>query len=379
LGFEVTQIETKSFITGSEVIARAAIDAGCNFFAGYPITPASGILRSMLKMLPDVRGIGIQGEDEITSIGFCIGAAAAGKKVLTATSGPGMSLYSENIGFAMMAEIPMVVVNVQRMGPGTGGATTSAEGDVQFMRWVTSGGFPIIALCPTTLEEAYTLTIEAFNLAERFRTMVIVLTNKDLAMSNDTMDPGALVRPELVERTQAQSAAEYMPYRYDELADVPDFARLGGDILARFNTSTHGKNGFLVKKPEVVDNALKHLVDKIHEHQDEIDRVTADIDEDADTIILAYGQPARTSKDVLEKVRAAGKSLSLATVYSLWPLPEKPIKEFVKGHKRIVVPEHNLGQYALEIERLFPECEVRRINRIDGKQISPAEIEEQCF
>lgn len=371
---------TKLFITGSEVIAKAAIDAGCNFFAGYPITPASGVLKSMLQMLPGVHGVGIQGEDEITSIGFCLGASAAGMKVLTATSGPGISLYSENIGFGMMAEIPMVIVNVQRMGPATGGATTNAEGDIMFMRWVTSGGYPMIVLVPTTLEEAYTLTVEAFNLAESLRTVVILATNKDLAMSNDTLDPATLHMPPLVERKQANPGTEkYLPYFYDKLSDIPDFAALGGSILSRFNTSTHGKNGHLVKKPAIVNDSLMHLVDKIYANQDKIDRVDADIDEGAETIIVAYGQPARSARDTIDHARANGRKLSLLTVYSVWPVPEKKLLQYVAGHKRIVLPEHNLGQYAIEIERLFPDKEVRRINRIDGKQITPDQIEERCF
>jgi len=165
------------FIEGNEAIARGALRANCNFFAGYPITPSSSVLQYMLDMLPHHDGIAIQAEDEIASMGFCIGAAMAGSKVLTATSGPGISLYSENIGLAIAGETPMVIVNVQRQGPATGSATKGAEGDVQFTRWCTSGGLPVIVLSPATVEEAYELTYRAFNLSEQYRVPVFVLTN----------------------------------------------------------------------------------------------------------------------------------------------------------------------------------------------------------
>ena len=166
------------FIDGNEAVVRGAIKAGCNFFAGYPITPATSILLRMTQELPNVGGIAIQGEDEIASIGFCIGAALAGNRVMTATSGPGISLYSENIGAAIMAEIPLVIVDVQRMGPSTGAPTLGSFGDLQFIRWNHSGGYPIIALAPTNAADAYLLTIKAFELAERFRVPVFLLTNK---------------------------------------------------------------------------------------------------------------------------------------------------------------------------------------------------------
>lgn len=366
-------------VTGAEVIARAAVDAGCNFFAGYPITPASGILSAMMKTLPPAGGVAIQGEDELASIGFCIGASAAGRKAMTATSGPGLSLYSENIGFAQMAEIPLVIVNVQRMGPATGGATTNAEGDVQFVRWVTSGGYPFIALCPTNLEETYYLTIEVFNLAERLRTPVFLLTCKDLVMNMDTAESSKFERmifpnPPFVKGGEGG----FKPYAYSALSDIPTFAPVGGDILTRVNTSVHDQNGMLAKKPSVCDAALKHLNEKIIKHMGEFERVETDIDKGADTIIVAYGVAARTSREVVAKARAKGKRLSLAVVHSLWPFPEDAVKKAVGGHKKVVAPEHNLGQYVLEIKRALPDKEVRSVTRIDGKLITPEEIAALC-
>jgi len=365
------------FVTGAEVIARAAIDAGCNFFAGYPITPATGILLALVRSMPKARGVVIQGEDEIASIGFCIGASSVGMKPMTATSGPGISLYSENIGFAQMAELPMVIVNVQRMGPATGGATTNAEGDIQFIRWVTSGGYPMIVLSPTTVEEAYELTIDAFNLAERFRTPVVLSTCKDLVMNRSTANISKYKKPPLAERTYAKDEKNFLPYNYDKLDEVPPFAPVGGDILTRINTSTHNKAGMLSKDPDIAGPALLHLNEKIMKHMDEIERVDTDLDDTAETVIVAYGSMGRASRDVVNEVRKGGSKVSLIVVKSLWPLPLKSLKRYVGNHKKIIVPELNLGQYVLEIERLFPDKRVVPINRVDGKLISPEEIKEK--
>lgn len=372
------------FTTGAEVIARAAIDAGCNFFAGYPITPASGILAAMMKMLPAAGGVAIQGEDELASIGYCLGASSAGKKVMTATSGPGISLYSENIGFAQMAELPIVIVNVQRMGPATGGATTNAEGDVQFIRWVTSGGYPFIALCPTNLEESYWLMCEAFNWAERLRTPVFLLTCKDLVMNMDTEDSSKFkVLSSKFERVSVPPFVKgggggFKPYAYTNLSDVPPFAPIGGDILTRINTSVHDQNGLLAKKPEVCDKALKHLNEKITAHANELEFISSDLEKGADTVVVAYGAAARTARETVAITRAKGKKISLVVVYSLWPVPEAALKKAVGAHKKIIVPEHNLGQYVLEIERLFPDKDVRLVTKIDGTLITPEEIACHC-
>ena len=365
------------FVTGAEVIVRAAIDAGCNFFAGYPITPATGILIQMARQLPKHKGIVIQGEDEIASMGFCLGASATGMNPMTVTSGPGMSLYSENIGFAQMAELPLVIVNVQRMGPATGGATTNAEGDIQFMRWITSGGYPMIVLAPTTVEECYPLTIECFNLAERFRTPVILSTSKDLVTTRNTADISKYEKIPLTTRSLATKAHEFMSYGYCVSDDVPPFSPIGGDILTRVNTSTHDKIGILTKDPKEIDIALRHLNDKIMIHSSEIEKVISDLDEGADTIILAYGTMARISREVLERVRSNGKEISLTIIHSLWPVPENALKKCVGNHKQIIIPELNLGQYALELERLFPDKKITRINRIDGELITPDTIIER--
>ena len=203
----------RELMNGAQAIVRGAIDAGCNFFAGYPITPATDILLYMIRELPKVGGIAIQAEDEIASMGFCIGAAMTGKRVMTATSGPGISLYSENIGLAIMGEVPMVIVDVQRMGPATGGATTVAQGDVQFLRWGTSGGYPVIVLSPTNVQECYSLTCRAFDLSERFRIPVFLATDKETALTLMTVETDKFERGMVRERKTASNEEIFIPYR----------------------------------------------------------------------------------------------------------------------------------------------------------------------
>ncbi|HET6348678.1 MAG TPA: pyruvate flavodoxin/ferredoxin oxidoreductase, partial [Candidatus Krumholzibacteria bacterium] len=216
----------REFTDGSTAIVRGALDAGCTFFAGYPITPASPILMHMMRELPKAGGVAVQGEDEIASIGMCIGAALSGARAMTASSGPGLSLYSENIGLAIIGEVPLVVVDVQRLGPGTGGATTVGQGDVQFARWGTAGGYPIIALAPSSLAECYSLTRRAFDLAERFRCPVFVLSDKELNMTTNTVDVAAYATPAV--RARAALPPREKPYRFLPAGDVPPLAQFGG-------------------------------------------------------------------------------------------------------------------------------------------------------
>ena len=210
----------REYLTGAEIIARAACAAGCDFFAGYPITPASGILADMLRLLPQQGGIGLEGEDELASIGFCLGAAATGKRAMTATSGPGMSLYSEMLGFAIMAEIPLVIVNVQRLGPGTGSATTNAEGDVQFTRWMAPGGCPPVTLCPIDPQDCWSMTFTAFDLAARLRTPVILSTSKDLIMSRQTVETAGF-KPRAVAPIVTADPAAYADKPADNAGSKP--------------------------------------------------------------------------------------------------------------------------------------------------------------
>ncbi|MGC8875404.1 MAG: transketolase C-terminal domain-containing protein, partial [Chloroflexia bacterium] len=325
----------REFIDGSEAIARGALAAGCDFFAGYPITPASGILVHMLRELPKVGGIAIQAEDEIASMGLCIGAAMAGRKVMTATSGPGISLYSENIGLAIMGEVPMVIVDCQRLGPATGGATTVAQGDVQFIRWGTSGGYPIIALAPSTIPECYSLTIHAFNLAERFRTPVFLATDKEMVLTRAAVDVDAYEEVPVASRHYAPLDEPFVPYRVAALEDVPLFSPIGGPHIVRFTTSTHDEFGYLTKDPTKVDRLNRHLAAKIDAHRDEIAWVKADLEPGARTLFLSYGTTARAMWEAVALARATGHRTSALTILTLWPVPERAILDALEGIERV--------------------------------------------
>jgi len=364
----------REFTDGSTAIVRGALDAGCTFFAGYPITPASPILMQMMRELPKANGVAVQGEDEISSIGMCIGATLAGARAMTATSGPGLSLYSENIGLAIIGEVPLVIVDVQRLGPATGGATTVGQGDVQFVRWGTAGGYPIIALAPSSVAECYALTRRAFDLAERFRCPVFLLTDKELNMTTTTVEVDSYEKPEVRERSVLPATEP--PYRYVPAADVPPLAQYGGDGLVRFTGSTHDERAIITKAPAKVAQLNEHLRAKIEDHADEIELVVADPQPGATTLFVSYGVTAGAMREAMTSLRAAGKAVSSLTLQSLWPVPERAIREALTGISRVVVAELNHGQYRREIERLAGSAEVVGLNRVDGELIAPEAFEE---
>jgi 2-oxoglutarate ferredoxin oxidoreductase subunit alpha len=366
------------FLDGNEAVARAAMLAKCDFFAGYPITPSSTILQYMLDLLPRAGGIAIQAEDEIASMGMCIGAAMAGAKVLTATSGPGISLYSENIGLAMMGETPLVIVNVQRQGPATGSATKGAEGDVLFTRWVTSGGLPVIVLSPATVAETFELTYRAFNLAERFRVPVFLLTNKETGLTRESVDLDAIDLPPLVERRKADPRQAYLPHDFEEPSEVPPISDFGAEQIARFTTSTHDKAGYLTASPAVIQEMIDHYTAKVEAAAADIAYVKDDPQEGAEILVLSYGVVSRSAAAAVRAARANGVKVSSLTLQTLYPVPEAAIRRALRGIEKVVVPEMNMGQYRLEVERLAPDgAEVVGVNKMDTTLISPAEIAER--
>jgi 2-oxoglutarate ferredoxin oxidoreductase subunit alpha len=365
----------REFINGAEAIVRGAIQAGCDFFAGYPITPATPILLHMMHELPKVGGTAIQAEDEIASIGMSIGAALTGGRAMTATSGPGISLYSENIGAAIMLEVPLVIVDVQRMGPATGGATTGAQGDIQFLRWGTSGGYPVIVLAPTDVATCYSLTQRAFDLAERFRGPVFLATDKETVLNTATVDVAAWQNIPVRDRKLAPAEGKYVPYGFERPEEIPLFSPFGGPHLSRHSTSAHDARGYLTKNAADIGRINHHLAAKIEAHAAEIVMVEADTQEGAQTLVVSYGITARSMTGAVMMARSEGRKVSALTIYSLWPLPEQQIKEALAGVKRVVVAELNLGQYHREIERLARgDQEVIGVHRVDGGLISPEEI-----
>ncbi len=366
---------------GATAIVRGALSAGCDFFAGYPITPASSILTLMMRELPKAGGVAIQGEDEIASIGMCIGAAMAGARAMTATSGPGLSLYSENIGLAIMGEVPLVIVDVQRLGPATGGATTTGQGDVQFVRWSTAGGYPIIALAPSSVPECYNLTRRAFDLAERFRCPVFLLTDKELSLTAATVEVTAYEEVPVRQRAVAGGgncghAAKdvFRPYRYEPADRVPPMALYGGETLVRFTGSTHDERAFLTKHPPTVARLNRHLAAKIEAHADEIELVAADLQPGAATLWLSYGSTAGAMREAVAVARARGLRVSALTVHSLWPVPERAIAAALAGVERVVVAELNHGQYRREIKRITGGRAVVGLHRVDGELLAPRQF-----
>lgn len=359
---------------GNEALARGAIAAGCNFFAGYPITPATTIFNNMLKMLPPKGGVCIQGEDEIASIGYCIGAAMAGSKVLTATSGPGISLYSEQISFSIGGEIPLVIADVQRLGPSTGSATRGADSDIQFLRWGNTGGLPVIVLAPKDALDCYVLTVHAFNYAEEFRCPVFIASNKEIGMTKESFDLEAVELPPLVERNMF-TGEDYIPFQAEENMALP-FLPIGGKKLVRQTSSTHGPDGYITIDPEVIAATQKRLGSKILAAEERITLFEEDLRDGTDTLVISYGVTSRAVEDASIMLEAKGKPVSTLTLKSLWPVPEKLLRKKAASFKRVVVIEMNQGQYVGEIQKVLSDKKIDFYGQMDGVLITPAKIME---
>ena len=363
-----------SFMEGNEAIARGAMAAGCSFFAGYPITPATTVFANMLKMLPPRGGVCIQGEDEIASMGYCIGASMAGKKVLTATSGPGISLYSEQLSFAIGSEIPIVVVDVQRLGPSTGSATRGADSDIQFLRWGNTGGAPVIVLVPKDTLDCYLLTINAFNYAEEFRCPVFIASNKEIGMTRESVDLNSVAIPPLITRRPYQGR-NYIPF--DAAPDAaPDFLPIGGTTIVRQTSSTHGPDGYITIDPDVIEAAQKRLHTKLLAAEDRISLYEEKQRNGADTLIISYGVTSRAVEDACSMLEKDGRPVSCLTLKTLWPVPEKLLLDRAKSYRRIVVIEMNIGQYVREIERVLKDKRIDFYGQMNGILITPGKIKE---
>ena len=365
-----------NFMEGNEAIAWGAFRAGCRFFAGYPITPATTILNTMLKLLPPVGGICIQGEDEIASIGFCLGASMAGMKAMTATSGPGISLYSENISFAIGSEIPLVIVDVQRLGPSTGSATRGADGDVQFLRWGNTGGLPVVVLAPVDTVDCYLLTVHAFNLAETLRCPVFIASNKEIGMTKESFDMDAVALPELIIRTPYTSEAPFLPFAAKDDHSAPAYLPIGGGRLVRQTSSTHGPDGYITVDREVIARNQNRLRSKLISAVDQFSFYEC-IDADANTLLITYGVTSRAAKTALADLKASGTRVSHLILKTLWPVPENLIRDIAGKFSTIMVIEMNMGQYVREIQRILGKKPVTFFGLMDGSLITPALIKEK--
>ncbi len=355
---------------GNEAIAQGALAAGCRFYAGYPITPSTEVAEAMARELPRLGGKFIQMEDEIASMAAIIGASIGGLKAMTATSGPGFSLMQENIGYAAMAEIPCVVVNVQRLGPSTGQPTAASQGDVMQARWGTHGDHPIIALSPVSVAQAFDLTVKAFNFSEKYRTPVILLADEIIGHMREPVELPDPATVERVERVVSGPPSEYRAFR-NEPGDVPAMASFGNGYRYHITGLLHDELGFPTQRLDEIDPWLDRVNNKLDRHVDDILLYEKDYVPGARKAILSYGASARTARHAVKEMRARGKKVNLLTVQTLWPFPEAVVEELSDSVDRIIVPEMNLGQLALEVERVAGRRKVVRVNRANGEMLTP--------
>ena len=363
------------FVSGNQMIAYGAVAAGCRFFAGYPITPASGIYRTMIEELQGRGDVAISAPDEISALAYCVGASMAGHKAMTATSGPGWALMVETFQYALMTETPVVVVLVQRLGPSTGGATQGAQGDVLFSEYSVSGGYTVPVLCPSNVAECYDLTIEAFAWAERLRSPVILLSDKEVGMMNESVDVGILRDASDVKRPMSGGSLTRKMYDFVHPADIPAFRNVGGDQKVTATGSAHNKSGELRKNDPETMEVLLHLEEKIAARTSELAITRLDEQTGARTLVVSYGITARAAREAAKAARMCGKKVSVLSIQSLFPVPEDRIRQALSGIDRVVVAEENFGgQYRSCIDHLCAGREMVGVNRI-GSMITPGEIE----
>ncbi|MGQ9470243.1 MAG: 2-oxoacid:acceptor oxidoreductase subunit alpha [Candidatus Aminicenantales bacterium] len=339
------------YLDGDFAIAEGALAAGCRFFAGYPITPSTETAERFAERIPYVGGVFIQMEDEIASITALIGASWAGVKSMTVTSGPGFSLMMENIGLACMMEVPLVIANVQRGGPSTGLPTLTGQGDMMQVRWGSHGDYEIIALSPDSPQECFDLTIKAFNLSEMFRVPVFIMTDECVGHMHEKVVIPPADEIEIIERKWYEGPKDkYLPYKPDK--DLVPFMVKAGDGY-RFHTTglTHDERGYPVINAECQDWCVRHLVDKIRLNADKIIEYKEEETDNAEVVVISYGITSRVAVKAIKDARRAGIKVGSLRLITVWPFPEKRIEELAGRIKAFVVPEINLGQIKLEVER----------------------------
>ncbi len=359
------------FLQGNEAVFLGALAAGARFYAGYPITPSSEIAEMAARELPGLGGVFVQMEDELASMAAIIGASLAGEKSFTATSGPGFSLMQENLGVAWYTEAPCVIINVQRFGPSTGMATWPAQGDVMQARWGTHGDHGIICLCPSSVQECYDLAVQAFNLAEHFCSPVVLLSDEIIGhMREKVFIPDQVP---LVNRKRPEGFVEgFEPYRPDE-DGLPTLPLFGDPYILHATSTTHDFQGVTTSSPQVAEALNRRLVEKIARGKREITAVKMFGPAQARVTLIAYGCTARASRAALEESISRGWSVNMLQLATLWPFPEEEVRRIAGGSERVIVAEMNLGQLALEVERVLHR-EIIRVNRTDGQLITPREI-----
>jgi len=369
------ETQKKVLLQGNEAIVAGALAAGCRFFAGYPITPASEISEILSVKLPELGGTFIQMEDEIASMGAVVGASLAGTKSMTATSGPGFSLIQENLGYACITETPCVIVDVMRGGPSTGLATNPSQGDVQMARWGTHGDHPIIVLAVSSVADCFSITVKAFNLSEKYRTPVIILSDEVVAHTRESVVLPEDEQIRVFDRVRPDVPPEwYKPYA-DNNRGVPDMASFGDGYRHHVTGLVHDEKGYPTQDPQEIDQFLRRIHSKISKGFNEIQVVKTFLMEDAEIFVIAYGSVARSALRAVRDARKAGIKAGLLQLVTLFPFPRKSVDTYLRQCRVAVVPEMNLGQMCREVARVNQsECRIVKHNKIDGQLITPDEI-----
>jgi len=362
-------------LQGNEAIVEGAIAAGCRFFAGYPITPATEIAEGMSVRLPMVDGTFVQMEDEIASMGAIIGASLAGVKAMTATSGPGFSLMQENIGFACITEVPCVIANIMRGGPSTGLPTNPSQSDIMQTRWGTHGDHPIIVLSPHSVTECFTVTVKAFNLSERYRVPVIIATDEVVAHMREKV---ALPPPEsleIIDRVHPTVPPDwYIPYE-DNSIGVPPMSAFGDGYRYHVTGLVHDVRGFPTSRADEVDTFIRRLHRKIDKGLGYIQEGEEFLLEDAEVAIVAYSSVARSAKQAALQAREKGMKVGVFRPVTIWPFMRRALEEILKNVRAVIVPEMNMGQYSREVKRVDQGyARIVTLNRVDGQVITPDDI-----
>ncbi|MGQ9460921.1 MAG: 2-oxoacid:acceptor oxidoreductase subunit alpha [Candidatus Bathyarchaeaceae archaeon] len=361
------------FWQGNEACAEGAITAGCRFFAGYPITPANEIAEHLAWRLPQVGGVTIQMEDEMASLGAVIGASWAGAKAMTATSGPGFSLMQENIGYAFMTETPCVIVDVQRVGPSTGQPTKCSQGDVMQTRWGTHGDYASIVLSPNSVQEMFDLTVRAFNLAEKFRTPVVLLADETVAHMRERIVVPSLDKVKIVNRKKPKQGVK----AFFGPEDIPPMPSFGQGFNVSVTGSTHNENGIRSTSDPIVHRRLvERLVRKIRKNSDKIVDTENYNSDKCEAGIVSYGCTSRAVYETVKLAKKKGINVGFVRLKTLWPFPDKAVQTMAQNAKILFVPEMNLGQIFYEVERIVHgTVPVVPINKIGGgEMITPEEL-----
>ncbi len=369
------QSKKRILLQGNEAVVEGALAAGCRFFAGYPITPASEISEVLSVRLPKIGGTFIQMEDEIASMGAIVGASLAGVKSMTATSGPGFSLMQENLGFACIAEVPCVVVNVMRGGPSTGLPTNPAQGDVMQARWGTHGDHPIIVLAVSTALECFEITVKAFNLSEKYRVPVIILSDEMVAHTRETVTLPPHDKVEVIDRVAPSMPPEwYIPYKNNSKG-VPPMSALGDGFRHHITGLVHDVRGFPTQTPHEIEAFISRLFRKITQGFHEIQITQSYLMDDATVAVIAYGSVVRSAQRAIIDARDQGIKAGLLQLTTLFPFPRHVVENVLKQCRFVLVPEMNMGQISREVKRVNQfGTHVEKYNRIDGQLITPDEI-----